>query len=155
MRHRDSVMTVQTMITGSRRGTAAPPPTLRPSPPQPCSAVVLGLGLLDAASRYFEFVDMNKTGTRSTTLFVMALIFRASKRTLSRAVVLMVALGYGVSKCAHATPRFASAWLTIRCAAAATAPPPAVTTPGPRWAQTYSKSWASPSCTSSPWCGRS
>mmetsp|Transcript_25349 Transcript_25349/g.81712 ORF Transcript_25349/g.81712 Transcript_25349/m.81712 type:complete len:302 (-) Transcript_25349:55-960(-) len=75
MRHRDSLTMVQTMIT-----------------------VVLGLGLLDAASRYFEFVDMNKTGTRSTTVFVMALVFRASKRTLSRAVVLMVALGYGISK---------------------------------------------------------
>lgn len=75
VRYRDSLMTVHSMVT-----------------------VVLALGLVDAASRYYEFTDYNKTGTRSMSVFVMALVARCAKRTVSRALVLVVSLGYGVSK---------------------------------------------------------
>lgn len=60
--------------------------------------IVLALGMIEVSMRYFDFATFNKVGTRSTGLMLTASLFSTCKKTVSRLLVLIVSLGYGVVK---------------------------------------------------------
>ena len=58
--------------------------------------LVLGLGMIEMSLRYFDFATFNKYGTRGTGLMLTAATFQTVKKTVSRLLVLVVSMGYGV-----------------------------------------------------------
>ncbi|CAN4089163.1 unnamed protein product [Withania somnifera] len=65
-------------------------------PLQNCIALVITLGMLEMAFWYFDYAEFNETGVRPTGTTVFAVTFGTVKRTVSRVVILIVAMGYGV-----------------------------------------------------------
>ena len=63
---------------------------------QTFSTVVLGLGMMEMAVRYFDFATFNREGTRGTALMVLSSLFHTMKQTVSRVLVLVIAMGFGV-----------------------------------------------------------
>ncbi|CAH9055881.1 unnamed protein product [Cuscuta epithymum] len=63
---------------------------------QNCITLVITLGMLEMALWYFDYVEFNETGVRPTGITVWAVTFGTVKRTVSRIVILMVSMGYGV-----------------------------------------------------------
>jgi hypothetical protein len=59
---------------------------------------VLIMGLLECALVYMHFMYWNWNGTKPVALTVLGFFFAIGKRTLSRALVLMVCMGYGVTR---------------------------------------------------------
>jgi len=59
------------------------------------SAVML-IALMESTLLYLHFVDWNEQGQPTGAITVMALLFGALKRAVSRILVMLVALGYGV-----------------------------------------------------------
>lgn len=57
---------------------------------------VIFLGMLESALIFSHFLDWNDNGTISLSLLSSGLLFGVIKRSVSRCVVLMVAMGYGV-----------------------------------------------------------
>lgn len=57
---------------------------------------VIGLGMCETALWYFEYSNFNSTGTRPIGITMWAVTFRAVKKTISRLLLLVVAMGYGV-----------------------------------------------------------
>ncbi|KAK9734441.1 hypothetical protein RND81_04G139900 [Saponaria officinalis] len=65
-------------------------------PVQNCITLVITLGMLEMALWYFDFAEFNETGVRPIGITVWAVTFGTIKRTVSRLILLMVSMGYGV-----------------------------------------------------------
>ncbi|GMH03817.1 hypothetical protein Nepgr_005656 [Nepenthes gracilis] len=63
---------------------------------QNCITLVITLGMFEMALWYFDYAEFNKTGVRPTGITVWAVTFGAVKRTVSRLIILMVSMGYGI-----------------------------------------------------------
>ncbi|XP_043722071.1 transmembrane protein 87A [Telopea speciosissima] len=63
---------------------------------QNCITLVISLGMFEMTLWYFEYAEFNKTGVRPTGITFWAVTFGTVKRTVARAIILMVAMGYGV-----------------------------------------------------------
>ncbi|CAM9495184.1 unnamed protein product, partial [Phaeothamnion confervicola] len=59
---------------------------------------VLLLGMTETAAKYFDYRGWNEDGTRHTGVLVFAILMGAAKRALSRVLVLMISMGYGLVK---------------------------------------------------------
>lgn len=59
---------------------------------------VIALGMLEMALWYFDYANLNSTGTRPMGVTTWAVTFSAVKKTLSRLLLLVVSMGYGVVK---------------------------------------------------------
>lgn len=59
-------------------------------------SVVLGLGLLENAVKFGDYLSWNAAGHRNPATLSAALVLGVTKRALSRALVVMVSLGYSV-----------------------------------------------------------
>lgn len=57
---------------------------------------VIALGMCEMAFWYFEFANFNSTGTRPMGITLWAVTFTAVKKTVSRLLLLVVSMGYGV-----------------------------------------------------------
>lgn len=57
---------------------------------------VIGLGMCEMALWYFEYANFNSTGSRPMVITVWAVTFTAVKKTVSRLLLLVVSMGYGV-----------------------------------------------------------
>ena len=60
--------------------------------------MVVVLGTLETAIKFFDYVAWNGRGSRSVGALATGLVFGVTKRAVSRVLVLMVSLGYGVVK---------------------------------------------------------
>lgn len=59
-------------------------------------SAVLTLGMLETTSFFVYYLEWNDTGMPSVFLMLSSLVLGVTKRALSRVVVLLVALGYGI-----------------------------------------------------------
>lgn len=59
---------------------------------------VIALGMCEMALWYYEYSNFNSTGTRPMDVTLWAVTFTAVKKTLSRLLLLVVCMGYGVVK---------------------------------------------------------
>lgn len=59
---------------------------------------VIALGMLEMAFWYFDYSNLNSTGIRPMGVTMWAVTFTAVKKTLSRLLLLVVSMGYGVVK---------------------------------------------------------
>ncbi|KAG8470707.1 hypothetical protein KFE25_009128 [Diacronema lutheri] len=63
---------------------------------QNCISGVIALGMVETATWYFDYVSFNSTGTRGVGPIVVGVFASTVKKTVSRLLVLVVSLGYGV-----------------------------------------------------------
>ncbi|KAL5741175.1 hypothetical protein ACOSP7_027907 [Xanthoceras sorbifolium] len=61
-----------------------------------CITVVIALGMCEMAVWYFEYANFNSTGSRPMGVTLWAVTFTSVKKTLSRLLLLVVSMGYGV-----------------------------------------------------------
>ncbi|XP_052174267.1 uncharacterized protein LOC127789344 [Diospyros lotus] len=59
---------------------------------------VIALGMCETALWYFEYANLNATGSRPMGITLWAVTISAIKKTLSRLLLLVVSMGYGVVK---------------------------------------------------------
>ncbi|XP_015933071.1 uncharacterized protein LOC107459360 [Arachis duranensis] len=59
---------------------------------------VIGLGMVEMALWYFEYANFNSTGSRPMGITIWAVTFTAVKKTVSRLLLLVVSMGYGVMR---------------------------------------------------------
>lgn len=59
---------------------------------------VIGLGMCEMAIWYFEYANFNSTGRRPIVITLWAVTFTAVKKTVSRLLLLVVSMGYGVMR---------------------------------------------------------
>ncbi|XP_057778443.1 uncharacterized protein LOC130997212 [Salvia miltiorrhiza] len=59
---------------------------------------VIGLGMCEMALWYFEYANFNATGSRPIGITLWAVTFTAIKKTVSRLLLLVVSMGYGVMR---------------------------------------------------------
>ncbi|CAL5364009.1 unnamed protein product [Camellia sinensis] len=57
---------------------------------------VIGLGMCEMALWYFEYANFNATGSRPMGITIWAVTFSAVKKTVSRLLLLVVSMGYGI-----------------------------------------------------------
>ncbi|CAI0552288.1 unnamed protein product [Linum tenue] len=57
---------------------------------------VIGLGMSEMALWYFEYANFNANGSRPAAITFWAVTFSAVKKTVSRLLLLVVSMGYGV-----------------------------------------------------------
>ncbi|XP_047341908.1 transmembrane protein 87B [Impatiens glandulifera] len=57
---------------------------------------VIGLGMCEMALWYFEYANFNSIGSRPMMITIWAVTFSAIKKTVSRFLLLVVSMGYGV-----------------------------------------------------------
>ncbi|KAA8517550.1 hypothetical protein F0562_017820 [Nyssa sinensis] len=57
---------------------------------------VIALGMCETALRYFEYANLNATGSRPMGITLWTVTISAVKKTLSRLLLLVVSMGYGV-----------------------------------------------------------
>jgi len=67
-------------------------------PLQNWCTLVIFFGLLEVYLRYMEFHHFNETGARSKGILLSSVFFLCVKKTLSRVLVLVVSLGFGLLK---------------------------------------------------------
>ncbi|XP_044493523.1 transmembrane protein 87B-like [Mangifera indica] len=60
--------------------------------------VVIALGMCEMAVWYFDYANFNSTGSRPMAVTLWAATFTSVKKTLSRLLLLVVSMGYGVVK---------------------------------------------------------
>ncbi|KAK1263726.1 hypothetical protein QJS04_geneDACA013521 [Acorus gramineus] len=65
-------------------------------PLQNCVTAVIALGMLEMTLWYFDYAEFNETGVRPTVITMWAVTFGAIKRTVSRVIILVVSMGFGV-----------------------------------------------------------
>lgn len=65
-------------------------------PLQNCITLVITLGMFEMAFWYYDYAEFNKSGIRPIGITVWAVTFGTIKRTISRLIILMVSMGYGV-----------------------------------------------------------
>ncbi|KAL3521319.1 hypothetical protein ACH5RR_019468 [Cinchona calisaya] len=59
---------------------------------------VIGLGMCEMALWYFEYSNFNAAGYRPITITLWAISFSAIKKTVSRLLLLVVSMGYGIMR---------------------------------------------------------
>ncbi|KAL6533001.1 hypothetical protein OROMI_027113 [Orobanche minor] len=59
---------------------------------------VIGLGMCEMAFWYYEYANFNATGSRPIGITLWAVTFSAIKKTVSRLLLLVVSMGYGVMR---------------------------------------------------------
>ncbi|KAJ0254667.1 Lung seven transmembrane receptor family protein [Hirschfeldia incana] len=60
--------------------------------------LVIALGMCEMAVRYFEYANFDSTGMRPMDVTLWAVTFGSVKKTLSRLLLLVVSMGFGVVK---------------------------------------------------------
>ncbi|KAL7140413.1 hypothetical protein ABFS83_09G119400 [Erythranthe nasuta] len=65
-------------------------------PLQNSITLVITLGMFEMAFWYYDYAEFNETGVRPTGITVWAVTFGSVKRTVSRLIILIVSMGYGV-----------------------------------------------------------
>ncbi|KAK1281225.1 hypothetical protein QJS04_geneDACA004884 [Acorus gramineus] len=65
-------------------------------PLQNCVTAVIALGMLEMTLWYFDYAEFNETGVRPTGITIWAVTFGTIKRTVSRIIILVVSMGFGV-----------------------------------------------------------
>ncbi|XP_031490547.1 uncharacterized protein LOC116257724 [Nymphaea colorata] len=65
-------------------------------PLQNCITLVIALGMFEMALWYFEYAAFNTTGIRPSGITMWAVTFGSIKRSVSRVLLLVVSMGYGV-----------------------------------------------------------
>lgn len=65
---------------------------------QHCISAVIFLSLVEMAAWYFDFASFNMTGLRPEGITVFAVLTGAARKSVSRLLVLVVSMGYGVVK---------------------------------------------------------
>ncbi|KAF3777051.1 Transmembrane protein, partial [Nymphaea thermarum] len=65
-------------------------------PLQNCITLVIALGMFEMALWYFEYAAFNTTGIRPSGITMWAVTFGTIKRSVSRVLLLVVSMGYGV-----------------------------------------------------------
>ncbi|KAF8117707.1 hypothetical protein N665_0008s0061 [Sinapis alba] len=60
--------------------------------------LVIALGMCEMAVRYFEYANFDSTGMRPMDITLWAVTFSSIKKTLSRLLLLVVSMGFGVVK---------------------------------------------------------
>jgi len=63
---------------------------------QNCITAVVALGMCETAVWYFDYANFNATGFRPYLATIFAVLLGSMRTTLSRALVLVVSMGYGV-----------------------------------------------------------
>jgi len=63
---------------------------------QNCISGVIALGMVETATWYFDYVSFNTSGTRGLGPIIIGVFASTVKKTVSRLLVLVVSLGYGV-----------------------------------------------------------
>uniref|UniRef100_A0A0D6QXL7 GOST seven transmembrane domain-containing protein n=1 Tax=Araucaria cunninghamii TaxID=56994 RepID=A0A0D6QXL7_ARACU len=63
---------------------------------QNCITIVIALGMCEMATWYFEYANFNATGHRPIGITIWAVTFGSVKKTVSRLLLLVVSMGYGV-----------------------------------------------------------
>lgn len=63
---------------------------------QNCITLVVFLGMCEMATWYFDYVNFNMTGSRPYGITVWAVVLGALRKTVSRLLILVVAMGFGV-----------------------------------------------------------
>lgn len=63
---------------------------------QNCISAVIALGMAEMALWYFEYLNFNITGSRPMGITVWAVTVGAVKKTVSRLLILVVSMGFGV-----------------------------------------------------------
>ncbi|CAK9191680.1 unnamed protein product [Sphagnum jensenii] len=63
---------------------------------QNCISAVIALGMSEMAVWYFEYLNFNGTGMRPMAITMWAVTLGAVKKTVSRLLILVVSMGYGV-----------------------------------------------------------
>jgi len=61
-------------------------------------SVVILLSMLETSLWYFDYVNFNNTGTRPAAITIWAVLFGALRKVISKVVLLLVCMGYGVVK---------------------------------------------------------
>ncbi|KAG1334351.1 transmembrane protein 87A [Cocos nucifera] len=65
-------------------------------PLQNCITFVIALGMFEMALWYFEYAEFNKAGVRPKGMTFWAVTSGTVKRTVSRVIILVVSMGFGV-----------------------------------------------------------
>ncbi|RRT85643.1 hypothetical protein B296_00001060 [Ensete ventricosum] len=65
-------------------------------PLQNCITFVIALGMFEMTLWYFEYAKFNETGFRPMGITFWAVTFGTVKRTVSRVIILVVSMGFGV-----------------------------------------------------------
>mmetsp|Transcript_1135 Transcript_1135/g.2014 ORF Transcript_1135/g.2014 Transcript_1135/m.2014 type:complete len:521 (-) Transcript_1135:1470-3032(-) len=65
-------------------------------PLQNCITAVVALGMIEMSTWYFDYVNFNSTGFRPYDTTLWAVIVGSMRKTISRMLLLVVAMGYGV-----------------------------------------------------------
>lgn len=65
-------------------------------PLQNCITLVIALGMLEMTLWYFEYAEFNETGVRPKGITFWAVTFGTVRRTVSRVLILVVSMGFGV-----------------------------------------------------------
>lgn len=60
--------------------------------------VVLALSMMEMTLRYYDYAQFNRLGARSTELMLSGSILHTMKQTMSRVLVLVVSMGFGIVK---------------------------------------------------------
>lgn len=63
---------------------------------QNCITVVIALGMSEMSTWYFDFVNFNATGFRPYNITVWAVTLGSVRKTVSRMLILVVSMGFGV-----------------------------------------------------------
>jgi len=75
-------------------------------PIQHCIAGVIGLGMIECATWYFEYKNYNMYGIYHLGAIIIGILVSTFKRTVSRLLVLVVAMGFGVVKANLGTTKY-------------------------------------------------
>jgi len=75
-------------------------------PIQHCIAGVVALGMIESATWYFEYLNYNMTGVYHLGAIILGILVSTFKRTVSRLLVLVVAMGFGVVKANLGTTKY-------------------------------------------------
>ena len=63
---------------------------------QNCVTVVVALGMVEMATWYYDYTNFNATGFRPYATTLLAVLLGTVKKTVSRMLILVVSMGYGV-----------------------------------------------------------
>ncbi|KAK9909695.1 hypothetical protein WJX75_006282 [Coccomyxa subellipsoidea] len=63
---------------------------------QHCISAVLALGMMEMSTWYFDYVNFNSTGYRPYVTTLYAVLLGCLRKTISRTLVLIVSMGFGV-----------------------------------------------------------
>merc|ERR1712061_337226 len=65
---------------------------------QNCITGVLLMCLIEMATWYFDYLNLNNNGVRHKAPFIIGMMTSVSRRTVARMLVVAVSMGYGIVK---------------------------------------------------------